>query len=113
MGPLIMAKIIKNYRIEQTLDERFENVTKAIGISRTSVLTEAIINFVNKYEEEMKMKNLEELQSVITDERVKLSESKGVYYADVVEENGDEDRLAQNTNLEKLHEILKSYGVAE
>lgn len=56
---------------------------------------------------------VEQLQDKVTDERVVITESEGIYFADVVEENGDEDRLAQAEMLEELHEQLVSFSVAD
>lgn len=58
------------------------------------------------------MKSIEELQAVVTDARVHLIEEKGVYYAVVVEENGDEHDLARSKDLDDLHQQLKDAGVA-
>lgn len=59
------------------------------------------------------MNTVEELQAVVTDERVKLSESNGMYFAVVVEDNGDEHDLARSKDLSDLHQQLKDAGVAE
>ena len=55
------------------------------------------------------MRNLEELQETVKNNIV-LSEEKGIYYADVIEENGDEFRLTQSTDLDELHDQLKGFG---
>lgn len=56
-----MAKITRTYRFEEDLIRRFDKICEEKGISKTFVLTEAMINFVNKYEEqeERKMKTWE------------------------------------------------------
>ena len=51
---------------------------------------------------------LKELQAIVKDS-VHLSEVNGRYYADHVEENGDEHRLAEANNIEDLHEQLKQF----
>jgi len=56
------------------------------------------------------MKNLNELQAAMNDSRIHLSEHKGVFYADVVEENGDEHGLAKSDDLADLEEQLRSFG---
>lgn len=45
-----MAKITRTYRLEKDLVERFDKICDETGISKTFVITEAIINFVNKHE---------------------------------------------------------------
>lgn len=63
------------------------------------------VEWKNKFKGVVKMK--------ITDKRIALSEVDGVFYATVVEENGDAHELAQSNNEADLHQQLKDMGVAE
>lgn len=59
------------------------------------------------------MKDLKELMETVTDERIRISEEKGTFYAVVVEENGDEFDLSRSTSLNDLYDQLRNAGVAE
>jgi len=51
------------------------------------------------------------LQAILNDERIHLSTENGIYYADVLEENGDEHRLAWEHSLYELEKELEACGV--
>lgn len=49
---------------------------------------------------------IEKLRELLTDKRVKLFTAAGVYYAEVIEENGDAFDLARSTSVDDLHRQL-------
>lgn len=69
-----MAKITRTYRFEKNLIERFDKIAEETGIGKTFVLTEAIINFVNKYEGEKKMYKLAGIKERVMGHEFSLEE---------------------------------------
>jgi len=53
---------------------------------------------------------IQQLQEIVK-QGVVISEQNGVIYADLVEDNGDEHRLTQSSNIENVHEYLKDHGL--
>jgi len=51
------------------------------------------------------------LQAILTDERIYLTTENGIYYADVLEENGDEHGLCQAHSLYEFEQELEACGV--
>ena len=51
------------------------------------------------------------LQAILNDERIYLTTENGIYYADVLEENGDEHRLAWAHSLYEFEQELEACGV--
>lgn len=84
----------------------FTKETKLDNVKFATV--ETLNNYYLKEMEKMKIK-LEELQEQVK-ENIHLSESKGRFYAEVVEDNGDEHRLAEADNIEDLRGQLKQFG---
>jgi hypothetical protein len=53
--------------------------------------------------------NVKQLQALVK-EKIVISEMGGTFYADVVEENGDEFQLARSKDIAELHDNLKAFG---
>jgi hypothetical protein len=56
------------------------------------------------------IKNLDELKEMVN-EKIVLSEEDEMYYAVVVEENGDEFALTQSNDLDDLHDQIRNFGL--
>lgn len=54
--------------------------------------------------------NIQSLQEIVKD-GVVITESKGVVYADFVEDNGDEHRLTQSSDIEVVAQYLNDHGL--
>lgn len=55
---------------------------------------------------------INELQAMVKD-GVLISEENGVVYADFREDNGDEFRLTQSSNIDDVVEYLTNHGLME
>jgi|SRR5690625_918454 len=110
---LLASEVVSNYRIHKdtgisqaTLSD-YATGKSDLGNMKLNI-AEKLNDYYIKKEEENKMK-FEELKERVADNIVLTAEG-GIYYADVVEENSDEDRLAQANNIKDLHQQLKGFG---
>lgn len=114
---ILFESSVSKYRISKETGISQPLLTKySKGVSNIENMTFGnaikLYNFYLSIKEEINM-NIELLKAKVTDKRIVITESKGIYYADVVEERGDKDRLAQAKDIDGLYEKLKSFGVAE
>lgn len=50
------------------------------------------------------------LQVKVTDERIQITEDNGIYYAEIVEENGDVFELYRAFSVQEMREALRGMG---
>jgi transketolase N-terminal domain/subunit len=58
----------------------------------------------------MKVTSMVQLRKLITDKRIRISKYINVYYADVVESNGDEHVLTRSHTVQGLYMMLREMG---
>lgn len=107
-----LFKTVSGYRISKDTGIPQSTINRLVG-GETKIYDarfgtiEKLNDYYLKLKEETKI-NLEELQLRVK-ENIHLSESKGRFYAEVVEGNGDEHRLAEADNIEGLREQLEQF----
>jgi hypothetical protein len=57
-----------------------------------------------------KVTNMKTLRKMLTDSRIRISKHDNVYYADVVEDNGDAFELARTITVQSLYDQLASWN---
>lgn len=60
--------------------------------------------------DEFNMMTIQSLQEIVN-EGVIITEHNGIVYADFVEDNGDEHRLTQSSDINNVAEYLKNHGL--
>lgn len=53
---------------------------------------------------------MDNLQAIVSDKRVRLSTHNGIYYAEIVEENGDVFELYRAFSVQEMREALRGMG---